>query len=203
MSGKTFAVFMAVLAVVGLLAFGVIKKGERTLEVGNEVPLAELPVLEADEVGPPGSEVEVPAVDEARMGSLADYRGQWVLLNVWASWCIPCEDEAPDLVEFQRRHASPDFTILGLNTQDGTEDAQDFIREYRLNYPSLRDGSGDYADELGTTGVPETILVDPEGKVAYYRPGQVDTEILETQVLPLINGAPADGGASSSQASTE
>lgn len=205
MSGRTFAVFMAVLAVIGLLAFGVVTKGERTLEVGNEVPVAELPMLAADEStsGPKPVDATGYAPIGARLGSLADYRSQWVLLNVWASWCIPCEDEAPELVEFQRRHAGPDFTILGLNTQDGTQDAQDFIREYDLNYPSLRDGSGDYADELGTTGVPETILIDPEGKVAYYRPGQVDTEILDANVLPLIEGAEARVAAEPSEAGNE
>lgn len=175
---------MAVLAVVGLLTFGVIAKGEKQLEVGDAAPVVELPILVGDDASPPQL-------------SLADYSGQWVLLNIWASWCIPCEDEAPDLVAFQREHGragtagEPGFTILGVNTQDGTDDALGFIEEYELNYPSLRDGSGDYADELGATGVPETILVDPEGKVAWARPGQVDAELLEQAVVPLIEGGDA------------
>jgi cytochrome c biogenesis protein CcmG, thiol:disulfide interchange protein DsbE len=182
-SGKAFAAFMAVLAVVGLLAFGVVKEGERQLEVGDPAPVVELPVLPGERAG-----LAQPT------GSIADFRGEWVLLNVWASWCTPCEAEAPDLVDFQREHGDGRFTILGINTQDGTEDALEFVREFGLNYPSIRDGSGDYADELGTRGVPESFLIDPEGKVAYVRPGQVDRELLDAQVLPLIDGDGAAAG---------
>ncbi len=122
--------------------------------------------------------------------SLADFRGQWVLLNIWASWCGPCETEAPDLVAFQKEHlARGEFTILGIQTQDGTDDGRAFIEEYGLNYPSLRDGSGDYADDLGSTGVPETLLIDPNGDVAYIRRGEVDAELLEAEVAPLITAA--------------
>ena len=74
----------------------------------------------------------------------------------------------------------------------GPTDGLEFVREFGLNYPSLRDGSGDYADELGSTGVPETILLDPEGDVAYIRRGEVDAELLEAEVLPLITGASSE-----------
>ncbi len=179
MSAKSFAAVMAVLGVVALLGFGVVAKNEKQLDVGEAAPVAELERL-AD--GPI-------AGDPAETASIADYRGQWVLLNIWASWCGPCETEAPDLVEFQEAHGAPTFTILGINTQDGTGDGLEFAEQYDLNYDSLRDGSGDYADELGSTGVPESILLDPEGNVAYIRRGEVDSELLETEVLPLITGA--------------
>ena len=193
MSGKAFAAFMAVLAVVGLLAFGVVSKGEKQLAVGDAAPVVELPALGGHEDAPSDGSGGGGSAGQAQGGSasIADFRGQWVLMNVWASWCIPCEDEAPDLVAFQREHAGDDFTILGVNTQDGTDDALEFVREFELNYPSIRDGSGDYADELGATGVPESILIDPEGNVAYSRPGQIDRELLDTQVLPLITGPSA------------
>ena len=180
---------MAVLAVVGLLGFGVIAKGERQLEVGEPVPVRTLPTL--------APETSAGAGDSA---SLADFRGRWVLVNIWASWCGPCEDEAPDLVAFQERHGGPGFTILGIDTQDGTDDALDFEREFGLNYPSVRDGSGEYADELGATGVPESILVDPDGNAAHIVPGQITPEILEEQIAPLIrdDAAPATGGADES-----
>ena len=174
MSAKSFAAVLAVLGVVALLGFGVIAKNEKQLDVGEAAPVAELERLEDGKAG--------------QVASIADYRGQWVLLNIWASWCGPCETEAPDLVEFQRAHGAPTFTILGINTQDGTGDGLEFAEQYDLNYASLRDGSGDYADELGSTGVPESILLDPEGDVAYIRRGEVDSELLEAEVLPLITG---------------
>ena len=181
MSGKSFAAVMAVLGIVALLAFGVANKSGKQLEVGEAAPIAELEPLGGELTGPT---------------SIADFRGRWVLLNIWASWCGPCETEAPDLVEFQRRNGGPAFTILGIQTQDGTEDGLDFVDEFGLNYPSLRDGSGDYADDLGSTGVPETLLVDPNGNVAYIRRGEVDAELLEAEVEPLITGATVDPDAS-------
>jgi cytochrome c biogenesis protein CcmG, thiol:disulfide interchange protein DsbE len=178
-SAKTFTAVMAVLAVLALLVFGVATKGESALEVGEAVPAAELEVLADD-----GS------AEAGQTQSIEDYRGRWVLLNIWASWCIPCEDEAPDLVEFQDEYGeNGGFTILGIQTQDQTDAGLDFVEEYGLNYPSIRDGSGDYADELGAAGVPESILVDPDGKVAYYRPGPVDAEILADEIAPLIEDA--------------
>ena len=190
MSGKSFAAFMAVLAVVALLTFGVFAQGEKALDVGEPAPVVDLPLLGGEDDGAPET------------ASVEDYRGNWVLVNVWASWCIPCEDEAPDLVAFQKEHGrpgsagDPGFTILGVNTQDGTDDALEFVAEYDLNYPSIRDGSGDYADDLGATGVPESVLLDPDGNVAYARTGQVDAELLDANVLPLIEG----GGPGSAEA---
>ena len=177
MSGKTFAAVMGVLAVIALLGFGVVTKGEQVLELGESVPAVELDLLAPD--GSP---------EAGQSASVEDYRGQWVLLNIWASWCGPCKDEAPDLVEFQDEHGGEEFTVLGIQTQDGTDDGLEFVEEFGLNYPSLRDGSGDYADDLGAAGVPETILVDPQGDVAYYRPGPVTTENLQGEILPLIEG---------------
>lgn len=173
---------MAVMGVIALLGFGVLTKGEQALEVGEPVPVAELEVLAADDE--PKGDVSL---------SVTDFRGQWVLLNIWASWCEPCEDEAPDLMDFQVENSGKEFTVLGIQTQDGTAEGLEFEEEYGIGYPSLRDGSGDYADDLGATGVPDSILVDPEGNVAYIRRGQIDAEILEAEFLPLIEGEAAPG----------
>jgi thiol-disulfide isomerase/thioredoxin len=174
---------MTVMAVIALLGFGVLAKGERSLDVGEAAPAEELEIL-APEGSPESGETM----------SLEDFRGQWVLVNTWASWCGPCEDESPDLVAFHREHsAGGDFTVLGVQTQDGTAEGLEFVDEFGLNYPSVRDGSGDYADELGATGVPDSLLIDPEGNVAYIRRGQIDAEILDSEFLPLIEGEAESG----------
>ena len=173
MSARTLAVFFGVLAVIGLLGFGLVTKGEARLEIGEQVPATELQALgEAEETG-----------------SLADYRGKWVLINVWASWCGPCRDEAPALEAFYRQHRGDDFEILGIDTQETGEGGLDFVAEFRLSYPQLHDGDGHYAkDDLKTTGVPESFLVDPGGELAAYIPGQVTEEWLDEQVAPMIEG---------------
>jgi cytochrome c biogenesis protein CcmG, thiol:disulfide interchange protein DsbE len=169
-SSKSFAVVIAVLAVIGLLGFGLLSKGEASLAIGDRAPDKELSRL-----GVPGT------------GEIADYRGKWVLVNFWASWCAPCKDEAPALEDFQRAHAAIGFTVLGINLDDATDDAIAFEHTYGLTYPQLRDGDGsDRRDAYGMTGFPESFLVDPEGHIALIRRGPVDAEYLDRTVLPMI-----------------
>jgi cytochrome c biogenesis protein CcmG, thiol:disulfide interchange protein DsbE len=165
---SSIAVF-AVLAVVGLLVFGLVSKGSSRLGAGDAVPAASLPQLEGG-----GSE------------SLADYKGRWVLVNFWASWCLPCRAEAPALEEFQQRHGGPRFTVVGIDTQDLSDDARAFVERYELSYPQLRDGEGGTADEYGTTGVPENFLVDPAGTVRLVVAGPVGEDYLREEVEPLL-----------------
>lgn len=139
--------------VLGLLTWGLISKGDAGLKVGEPVPAMSLATL--------------PEGDSA---SISDFRGRWVLLNVWASWCKPCRAESPALEEFFRRYGKR-VAVLGLNTQDASSDALRFMHEFKLRYPQIRDGSGEYASKLKTSGVPESFLIDPEGRLASHYPG--------------------------------
>jgi cytochrome c biogenesis protein CcmG/thiol:disulfide interchange protein DsbE len=168
-SARAFVIFMGVLAVIGLLAYGLISKGSDPLKPGDPVPEAELSSIEGD-----------------GQGSVADYRGRWVLVNVWASWCDPCREEAPALERFYRAHRADNFTVLGIDTQDDSQSAAEFIHQFKLSYPQLHDGSGDYADQLKTTGVPENFLIDPDGKVALVVRQPVTAESLDAQFAPMI-----------------
>jgi len=171
LSLRSILAIIGVLAVVGLLVFGLASKGSSRLQPGDAVPTTILPQLEGN-----GSE------------SLVDYKGRWVLVNFWASWCTPCRAEAPALEEFQRQHGGPRFTVLGIDSQDLSGDAKAFVERYGLSYPQLRDGNGDNADEYGTTGVPENFLVDPKGKVRLVVPGPIGEEKLSGEVAPLLPG---------------
>jgi cytochrome c biogenesis protein CcmG, thiol:disulfide interchange protein DsbE len=169
-SSKSFVIVIAVLAVIGLLGFGLLSKGEGSLAVGDPAPDKELSRL-----GSPGT------------GTIADYRGTWVLVNFWASWCEPCKAEAPALESFQKAHAGDGFTVLGVNLDDTTDDALAFVRNYDLTYPQLREGDGaDRRDAFGMTGFPESFLIDPQGDVALIWRGPVDDRFLDEQVTPLI-----------------
>jgi cytochrome c biogenesis protein CcmG/thiol:disulfide interchange protein DsbE len=171
-SARTFAVFMGVIAVIGLLAYGVVSKGQGTLAAGDQVPTTSLPTLDGDGTG-----------------SLADYDGKWVLINVWASWCGPCRDEAPALESFYRAHGGDDFEVLGIDTQETADGGRGFVDEFALSYPQLHDGDGGYAEDLKTTGVPENFLVAPDGTLAVAQHGAVDETFLRQQVAPRIEGS--------------
>ncbi|HYM66856.1 MAG TPA: TlpA disulfide reductase family protein [Patescibacteria group bacterium] len=172
MSARSLIAFLAVAAVVGLLAFGLLSKGSSGAGLGEAAPAGALPRL-----------------DGRGSGSLADFRGRWVLVNFWASWCVPCREEAPALEDFQRAHGRGGFTVLGIDTRDLSGDGQAFVRRYGLTYPQLRDGDGQRAHDFGTTGVPENFLVDPGGKLRLLRRGPVTAEYLRDYVAPLLPNA--------------
>ncbi len=121
-------------------------------------------------------------------GKIADYRGDWVLVNLWASWCLPCRDEAPALERWWRRHRDEGVTVLGINVQDNSEDALAFLDEFGATYPQLRSVGGERSDAFGSTGVPENFLVDPDGRLALIRRGPVDERFLRENVDPLVAG---------------
>jgi cytochrome c biogenesis protein CcmG/thiol:disulfide interchange protein DsbE len=160
---------LAVLAVVGLLTFGLLSKGSSGVAIGEAAPTAPLPRLEGG-----GEE------------SLSAYRGRWVLVNFWASWCVPCRDEAPALEAFQRVHGGNRFTVLGIDSRDLSGDGREFAKRYGLSYPQMRDGNGDAAHAYGTTGVPENFLIDPRGRVRLLVRGPITAEYLRDSVAPLL-----------------
>jgi cytochrome c biogenesis protein CcmG/thiol:disulfide interchange protein DsbE len=172
-AGRTVALAAAgilVVAAIGLLAFGLSTKGGDSLAIGDQAPDKELAHL-----GGEGT------------GAIADYRGQWVLVNFWASWCEPCRVEAPALESFHRRHAGNGFTVLGINLDDASGDARAFTEEFGLTYPQLRDGDGEERrDAYGMIGFPESFLIDPAGRVALIRRGPVDESFLREFVEPEI-----------------
>jgi thiol-disulfide isomerase/thioredoxin len=169
MSARALAAFLAVCAVIGLLGFGLLSKGEAKIDVGDAVPDRDLPVL-----GGPGQ------------GSIADYRGRWVLVNLWASWCAPCRQEAPELDRFARRYRDRGVAVLGINVQDNTDDALAFLRDFDVAYPQLRSIGDERSAAFGSTGVPENFLVDPQGRLALIWRGPVDQTFLEREVIPIV-----------------
>jgi cytochrome c biogenesis protein CcmG/thiol:disulfide interchange protein DsbE len=166
---RSSIVVVAVVAAVGLLVYGLLSKGGSEIAVGDPAPATALERLEGN-----GSE------------SLADYRGRWVMVNFWASWCVPCREEAETLNALQKERGGPAFTVLGVDSNDLSPDARAFVKRYGVRYPQLRDGSGDLADEFGTTGVPESYLFDPRGRLKLPWRGPVDEKIVKERFLPLI-----------------
>lgn len=127
-------------------------KGERP-----EAPAFTLPLLS------PGGPVKG---DEGTPVSLSDLRGKVVILNLWASWCGPCENEVPYLQAMSDRLAPKGVVVLGVDVQDQTVDARKFIKDNGMTFPSVRDGEDDVRNAYAATGVPETFVIDRDGRIA-------------------------------------
>jgi cytochrome c biogenesis protein CcmG/thiol:disulfide interchange protein DsbE len=169
-------VSIAAAALVALLTYGVASTGPDTslderLADGErvEAPVKELPVLGSDDTG-----------------SLSDHAGKVVVLNIWASWCPPCVSEMPLLQRTHDRIAPRGGTVLGIDTQDASEDALRFLREKRISFPSLRDRDREYGRTLGVSGYPETFLIDRRGRIAAMRRGPIDRAWLDEHLAPLL-----------------
>jgi len=99
--------------------------------------------------------------------SLADLRGQGVVLNFWASWCDPCREEAVLLEQTWQREKENGIVFLGLDYLDQEPAAKAYLEEFRVTYPNGPDLQSKAARDYGIKGVPETFFIDPEGKIAF------------------------------------
>jgi len=106
-----------------------------------------------------------PRVDAEGTLSLASLRGKVVVLNFWASWCVPCKSEAPRLEAAWQRYRDKGVVVVGVDAQDFSGDAKHFVQKYELTYPNVHDGPGDVLPKYGVTGFPETYFVDRRGRL--------------------------------------
>jgi cytochrome c biogenesis protein CcmG, thiol:disulfide interchange protein DsbE len=170
------AVVCVLLALLALLAYGL---------ASNEPDRGVEEALGQGETKP-APELELPRLGGGGNASLADYRGKVVVLNFWASWCDPCKAESPLLQRWHERLSKQGGLVLGVDVQDIDADAVDFIDEFGLTYPMLRDGPGDLRDDFGILGLPETFVVDRQGRIAAVQRGVVDDEFMREKVVPLL-----------------
>ncbi len=97
--------------------------------------------------------------------SARDLHGKWILLNFWATWCAICQTEAPTLQNLNEAFRDAPLRVVGVNIQQEPSLVRDYVRHQGLDYRILLDRDGNLANEFYVTGVPETILIDPEGTV--------------------------------------
>lgn len=133
----------------------------------------------------PNYDVGLPLLGSGGRESLADLRGKVVLLNVFSSWCVPCGQEAPVLEQAQRMMQRRGGTVLGVTYLDIASDDLAFAREHHITYPVVRDVSGNYVHAFGATGVPESFVINRNGKIQALRRYQLTSQWID-QTLPKI-----------------
>lgn len=115
---------------------------------------------------------------EGQTHTLDQYRGGYVLLNFWASWCGPCRGETPDLQDFHQGPAGTNVVVVGVNQQEQATTARAFADEFGVTYPILLDSSGEVSNAYQFPGLPATYLIDPTGVVKRVFYGRITLEQL-------------------------
>lgn len=128
-------------------------------------------------------------LDEEGELTLSSLRGKAVVLNVWASWCIPCKEEAPYLEQVWRQNRDRDVVVVGLDAKDFRRDARAFVERFDLTFPIVYDGPGDTLGGLGVTGFPETFVLDREGRVVDVLTGAVNSDDDRARLTRAIDEA--------------
>jgi cytochrome c biogenesis protein CcmG/thiol:disulfide interchange protein DsbE len=117
---------------------------------------------------------------------LETLRGKAVVLNFWASWCIPCKKEAPLLEAAWQKWRSKGVVVVGVDANDFKSDARRFARRYELTYPLVHDGPGDLLDDYGLSAFPETFFVRPDGQLSSWTQGELSAEEIDAGIRKAL-----------------
>ncbi|MGC9399387.1 MAG: TlpA family protein disulfide reductase [Anaerolineae bacterium] len=117
---------------------------------------------------------------------LADYRGQVVLVNFWASWCPPCQEEMPTLEAYYQAHKDEAFVIIGVNVKDSPDAVNAFLEDHSVSFPLVLDREAKVAGAYNVTGLPTSFFVDREGRMMGFWPGMVTRTFLENNLTQLL-----------------
>ena len=119
--------------------------------------------------------------------SLADYRGQVVLVNLWATWCPPCKEEMPALESFYNKHKKDGFIIVAINDGDPEADVLQFVKDYNLTFPVWLDPTYIATEQaFKTLNLPSSFVIDRNGTVVLSWVGGINLRSLEKYVTPVI-----------------
>jgi cytochrome c biogenesis protein CcmG, thiol:disulfide interchange protein DsbE len=145
-------------------------------------------VLPSVLVGKPAPATELPPLDRLYPGiSSAKFVGRVTVLNVFASWCVPCRDEHPFLLELSKDKR---FTLAGFNYKDEAVNASNFIQKLGNPYDEIgTDLSGRAGIDWGIYGVPETYIIDKSGAISHKHVGPLDAQVIEQELMPIIEKA--------------
>jgi cytochrome c biogenesis protein CcmG/thiol:disulfide interchange protein DsbE len=119
----------------------------------------------APKIGGPAPNFTLRRLDGRGTLALSSLRGKPVVLNFWASWCVPCKGEAKALEQAWVQYRRQGVVFLGVDYNDVAGDARTFIAAHGVTYPTVMDGPGAVADQYGLTGVPETYFIDRRGRL--------------------------------------
>ena len=139
-------------------------------------------------IGKPSPSFVLKALDDGPPVDSAGLAGQVVVINFWASWCVPCREEASTLQRFAQRTAGTGVQLIGVLYSDTRSNALDFGDEFGLTYPLVDDPDGKTAIDFGVRGIPETFIIGPDGRVRARLIGAVGPTTLDDVIRQVLAG---------------
>jgi len=177
-----FYKLLIILAVVGLV-LALVAGGVLLTRGGSENGSSSQPAAaEKKEVAPSFTL----ALLEGKSFQLSEYKGKPVLINFFASWCLPCREEMPVLVKIAREYGSKGVVFLGIAVDDTEEKMKDFIVKYDVVFPVGLDKTAEVQKSFGLYGIPTTYFIDKQGVINYFHSGAVTEELLRHELDKLL-----------------
>lgn len=165
----------AAIVFLALLGWAFVERG-RTAPTQGPAPDFTLPLYEGYDGGL--------GIREFR---LQEWQGHVVVINFWASWCKPCEEEASLLEALWRKYRDKGVIFVGVDYLDTPSAALNYLRRFEITYPNGPDVGTRISRQYRITGVPETFVVDPRGWVVFYKPAPIQPGELEAAIDPLLS----------------
>jgi cytochrome c biogenesis protein CcmG/thiol:disulfide interchange protein DsbE len=173
---------LVVVALLAVLAFGVANNGPSN-QLASRVSRGQTPPA-------PDAAMQLRLMGSPAKTSIKALRGKVVMVNVFAGWCVACQQEVSIIKHAEQVLKSHGGEVVGVTYQDSTGDAQSYMQKYGLNYPVLLDPTGSFVSSYGVNGVPETFFIGRNGDVVAARTYQL-TEHWVNQTLSQVLGAQA------------
>ena len=140
-------------------------------------------------VGKPAPAFTAERLDGTGTLSLSDYTGKVVVVNFFASWCLPCAQENPALVHVYERYRGSDVVMLGVVYQESRDSARSYVKRMGMSWPAIADDDGRVALSYGVFGPPETFFIGPDGVIAGRHIGPIDQPTLLLAIETLRKAA--------------
>ncbi|GAC1407661.1 MAG: TlpA disulfide reductase family protein [Candidatus Velthaea sp.] len=139
----------------------------------------------APTVGAPAPAFTLPTVGGKPL-ALAALKGRAVYLNFYASWCGPCNEEAPSIGKLSAKYKAKGLTVVGVNELENPQKAKSFMQHYKLPYDAVLDSDGKVGKDYNALGLPVHVFIDRKGIVKTYRLGEMSSQDIETSIKGVL-----------------
>jgi cytochrome c biogenesis protein CcmG/thiol:disulfide interchange protein DsbE len=179
-------VIVAAVGLISLLAFGVAGQDPNS-SIDAQVAHGEFPLA-------PSRRLALPVLGSSATQTLSGFHGKIVVLNIFASWCQNCSAETAILNQAQRQLGRREGTVLGVTYLDNSSDTEAFVKRLHITYPVVRDVSGSLVRSFGTYAVPETFVINRQGRIQALRRYQLTGTWLSRTVASMLSPSKSSAG---------